>query len=120
MTSATTTTQTTEFYTDADALRFLDKVDAPADLDTSVCWYWRGAKHGQGRGYGKFRLGGKVISAHRAAYLLFNGAVACGQVIGHLCNDERCCNPHHLVAQSQSDNIKYAVICGRHNSCHQH
>lgn len=104
----------TDTYTDADVDRFADKVEFP-DSDDG-CWCWQGAKHGQGRGYGKFRLGGKVISAHKASHLLFNGPVADGLVVGHLCNNEQCCNPLHLVAQSQSDNIKYSVICGRHNS----
>lgn len=112
-------TMTAPSYTDADALRFLDKVAAPDDLtDPTPCWIWQGAKHGQGRGYGKFWLGGKVISAHKASHILFNGPVADGLVVGHLCNNEQCANPHHLVAQSQSDNMSYAVICGRHNSQH--
>lgn len=110
------TTETTH-YTDADALRFLDKVEAPADLDTTPCWHWRGAKHGQGRGYGKVRLHGKLMSAHRASYLLFNGKIEAGMVINHLCVNEQCVNPHHLVQCTQSDNVRYSVICGTHNSC---
>lgn len=108
-------TETTT-YTDNDALRFLDKVAAPADLNTEPCWMWTGAKHSKTRGYGKFRLGGKVINAHKAAYLLFRGDVADGLVLGHQCNNEKCVNPWHLKAESQSDNMRYAVQCGRHNS----
>lgn len=103
--------------TDKDIIRFEAKVSFPANMDdTNACWTWTGAKHGQGRGYGKFRLGGRVVSAHKASHILFNGDVDNGLVVGHLCNNECCVNPHHLVAQTQSDNMSYAVICGRHNS----
>lgn len=117
---------------DSDLMRFGNKLDIPEDLDTDdiePCWAWAGAKHGQGRGYGKFRLtvtwqdeegqevsGSKMVSAHKASYLLFVGPVADGQVIGHKCNNECCVSPHHLVAQTQSDNMTYCVESGRHAS----
>ena len=101
-------------YTIQDRIRFTAKVVFPTNADG--CWLWQGAKHGQGRGYGKIRLGGKVVSAHKAGYLLFVGPVAEDHVLGHQCNNENCCNPAHLKAESQSDNCKYMVHCGRHNS----
>lgn len=104
-------------YTDADAERFLDKVALPEDPQSRLdCWIWQGAKHGQGRGYGKFRLGGKPISAHKAAFLLFVDDLVEGQVVGHRCNNEACVSPWHLEAVSQSQNMLYCVQCGRHNS----
>lgn len=107
----------TQNFSDSDAERFLDKVALPDDSNIeNACWIWQGAHHSKTRGYGKFRLGGKPINAHKAAYLLFNGPVKSGLVIGHVCNNEQCVNPYHLVAQTQSDNMAYAVICGRHNS----
>jgi hypothetical protein len=100
---------------DADVMRFASKVALPDDLnDSGVCWEWQGAKHGQGRGYGKFHLGGKSISAHKASYILFVGDVEEGQVIGHQCNNEGCVSPHHLKAESQSQNIKFMWYCRRH------
>jgi len=101
-------------YTTADRIRFTAKIDFPTNADG--CWTWTGAKHGQGRGYGKFKLGGKAISAHKAGYLLFVGPVAAGMVIGHQCNNESCANPNHLKAESQAENMKYCVRSGRHNS----
>ena len=105
-------------YSEKDVERFVAKVMFPSEAegDEAGCWLWQGAKHGQERGYGKIRLGGRVISAHRAAYLLFVGPIEDGLVIGHLCNRESCCNPAHLRAESQSSNMKYCVSCGRHNS----
>lgn len=112
------TAETTTQYTDADAIRFLDKVQLPAGgiEDTNSCWYWTGAKHSKKRGYGKFRLGGKVVNAHKASHLLFNGPVPAGHVVGHQCNNEACVSPHHLKAETQAQNIQYCVACGRHNS----
>lgn len=110
-------TPTTQ-YTDEDCLRFLDKVALPADgvEDIKSCWSWTGARHSQKRGYGKFRLGGKVVNAHKASHLLFNGAVPAGYVVGHQCNNERCVNPFHLKAETQKENMQYCVKSGRHNS----
>lgn len=101
-------------YTTADRIRFIAKVELPTTPDG--CWLWQGAKHGQERGYGKFWLAGKVVSAHKAGYLLFVGPVETGNVLGHQCNNEACCAPHHVNQESQSDNIKYCVMSGRHNS----
>lgn len=102
-------------YTTSDRVRFLTKVEDASD--PNACWIWQGAKHGQGRGYGKIWLNGKCVSAHRAAYLLFEGPIEAGMVLNHMCVNERCANPHHLAQCSQSDNIAYSVICGTHNSC---
>lgn len=110
-------TTVTTAYTETDVDRFVAKVLFPADPnDTESCWIWVGAKHGQGRGYGKFWLDGKMVSAHKASHLLFVGPVADGLVVGHQCNNESCVNPFHLEQETQSSNIQYCVASGRHNS----
>lgn len=108
----------TKGYTDADALRFLDKVQLPPRgiEDIESCWIWTGARHSKTRGYGKFRLGGKVMNAHKASYVLFVGPVPTGHVVGHQCNLESCVNPFHFKAETQADNMRYCVACGRHGS----
>lgn len=35
-------------------------------------------------------------------------------VIGHACNRPDCCNPTHLSAVTQSENIQYMYDCNRH------
>jgi hypothetical protein len=104
--------------TDNDLIRFANKVQFPNDNPENIdsCWFWQGAKHSRNRGYGKFRLNGRVMNAHKAAYLMFRGEVADGLVLGHQCNCESCCNPFHLEAQSQSANMQYCVQSGRHSS----
>lgn len=95
-------------------MRFADKVALPDDLnDKEPCWLWQGARHSKKRGYGKFWFNGKVMNAHKVSHILFVGPVEEGLVVGHQCNNEFCVSPHHLVAQTQADNIQYAVICGR-------
>lgn len=101
-------------YTNSDLARFTAKVSFP--ITDNGCWLWTGAKHGQGRGYGKFRLAGKVVSAHKAAYRLYIGEVTTGNVLGHQCNNESCCNPYHVKDEPQADNMKFCVKSGRHNS----
>lgn len=107
----------TVVYTTQDIARFEVKVALPEDLtDIIPCWRWQGAKHSKKRDYGKFRLGGKVMNAHKASYVLFVGEVPEGYVVGHQCNNEWCVSPHHLKAETQTDNMQYCVKCGRHNS----
>ena len=36
-----------------------------------------------------------------------------GMVVMHTCDNPACCNPHHLVVGTQSDNIKDCVSKGR-------
>jgi aspartate carbamoyltransferase regulatory subunit len=102
---------------DADIARFASKVDLPDDVyDTVPCWSWQGARHSARRGYGKFYLNGKTVNAHKASYLLFIGEVAEGLVIGHQCDNENCVSPHHLKAETQSENMRHCVAVGRHVS----
>lgn len=103
--------------TDSDLARFAALVELPADLtDPAPCWYWRGARHSKRRGYGKFWLWGRCTNAHKASYLMFNGAVPEGLVVHHTCVCESCVSPHHLVACTQSENILFSVECGNHPS----
>jgi hypothetical protein len=108
-------------YTETDLARFADKVNMPAEGREALdCWIWTGAKHSKEQGYGKFRLKingeWKTVNAHKAAYLLFKGPVPAGKVVAHQCNNERCVNPLHLEPETQSENMKFCVKSGRHNS----
>lgn len=88
------------------------------------CWLWEGADSGddaqtRGAGYAKVRFKGKTYYLHRLIYQLLVGKIPQGHQIDHKCKHwfhngdpklaivyRRCCNPDHLEAVTQSDNLK--------------
>lgn len=53
----------------------------------------------------------KTILAHRYAFKLANGYLP--KVVMHTCDNPSCVNPEHLIAGTQSDNIKDCYAKGR-------
>ena len=72
-----------------DVARFLSKVDRRGDDE---CWPF--TDHTNTTGYGKFGVGGKMVSAHVYAYGMFVGPIPEGYEVDHLCHDPKIC---HLV-----------------------
>lgn len=66
------------------------------------CWPWKGWANS--KGYGQFFFAGKGIKAHRAAYILTFGDVGELYVL-HKCDTPVCCNPNHLYAGTNQDNM---------------
>lgn len=73
------------------------------------CWYWQGA----GGAYGKVRLDGRSVSAHRLAWQLKRGPIPAGLHVLHRCDNPRCVRPSHLFLGDHSDNMKDAARKGR-------
>lgn len=73
------------------------------------CWPWMSAKdpHGYGR-YTEAR-----VQAHRIAWAFDHGVPSSETVIRHTCDNPPCCNPAHLVAGSQADNMHDMIQRGR-------
>lgn len=72
----------------------------------SGCWLWTGSIKSS-FGYGQFWLSGNVF-AHRAAWLIFKGAIPESVQVLHKCDTPTCVNPGHLYLGTQSRNVKDA------------
>jgi len=77
---------------------------APAGVSGGDCLLWQRSKTRDG--YGKLCIGGKETGAHRVAYEMVYGPVACWLVLDHLCRRRDCINPAHLEAVTLAENTK--------------
>jgi hypothetical protein len=75
------------------------------------CWPWTSGRTRYG--YGCIRLGKKRISAHRAVFALMH-TISDTMVVRHSCDNPICCNPIHLLAGTQQDNIDDMMKRGRY------
>jgi hypothetical protein len=58
------------------------------------CWLWTGGV--QPNGYGRVRVFGVAMFAHRFAFELLKGPIPDGLQLDHLCRVRHCVNPEHL------------------------
>lgn len=77
------------------------KVDVSAGPDG--CWPWVGIINRWG--YGQCQFDGKNCNASRAAFLSAHGEIGGGLVVCHRCDNPSCCNPAHLFAATQAENL---------------
>lgn len=81
------------------------------------CWPWVGKT--DALGYGRIctrkydGTGHRQSLTHRIAYQLSTGENISEKVICHKCDNPRCCNPSHLFAGTQGDNIRDMHSKGR-------
>jgi HNH endonuclease len=88
--------------------------DNIACIPESGCWIWmRACTSG---GYGKLRVGGRLVLAHRFAWELTRGPIPTGIHVLHRCDVPSCVNPKHLFLGSHADNMRDKCAKGRHNS----
>lgn len=97
------------FLTDSDIDRFWSNVDRRSEAE---CWPWTRSRNQ--KGYGQFKLNGKMECSHRVSWVLdenrqipdlFEGLPSC---ICHSCDRPSCCNPVHLFLGNQAINMKDA------------
>lgn len=89
--------------------RFLPKVDRSGE-----CWIWKG--YCRPGGHGLFRLEGRDVGAHVAAWLLLVGPIPDGLWVLHNCpggDNPSCVNPAHLWLGTVLDNNRDMIAKGR-------
>ena len=107
-------------YTDIDIEYFWsDEVDRERfyglieERGREECWPWKGpvTKGRYGAVYGVFRYRGNYYKPHRIAYVTGTGQeIPEGWTIDHVaargCRSKLCCNPAHLEAVTQAENVR--------------
>lgn len=64
------------------------------------CWVWTAKLW---LGYGRIKLDGHHVSAHRLSWVLAHGPIPNGLIVGHVCRNHACVNPEHLYLYSESE-----------------
>jgi hypothetical protein len=109
---------------------FWSKVDkSPGYGPKGDCWLWRGGRRGSRVSklsdtlYGGVRFEGRIMLAHRVAFLLTHKTLSSKDRVIHSCDVPACVNPSHLAIGTQKDNMRDCWKKGRGfvpgNSTHQ-
>lgn len=81
------------------AARFWTKVQK-----TDACWTWTDALNKDG--YGRLKVDGRHILAHRFSWELAGNDLPAGMQVDHRCHNRACVNPAHLRCVSQCENMQ--------------
>jgi HNH endonuclease len=74
-------------------------------------------------GYGRFRIGsrrdgtGRIITAHRYAYMREHGPIPASVIVRHLCDETLCTNAGHLLDGDPAENLE-DYLRRRHRAHH--
>ena len=93
-------------YTKENFWDFVDK------KEPNECWPWLGPKDPNGYGVCSTKIveDGTNFYSHRKAYILIKGSIPLDKpFICHTCDNPSCCNPEHLFAGTNNDNMKDMV-----------
>jgi hypothetical protein len=108
-------TKTIPPLTEQEQVRFWKKVNQHGPIAVgmdSPCWDWKASV--QRRGYGQFKLSNGVFRSHRISWFLINGQLPVNLFLCHRCDRPICCNPDHLFAGTNLDNMRDAWSKGRY------
>jgi hypothetical protein len=79
---------------------------------TCDCHLWVGLK--DRHGYGTLKYNGKMVRAHRLAWMATRGEIPEGMHVLHKCDVRLCINPDHLFLGTNADNMRDRDQKGRH------
>lgn len=69
---------------------------------TEGCWQWLG----YGNPYGRFKVKGHGLVAHRVSYIMSGRVIPEGLTLDHLCKNILCVNPAHLEPVTMRENLR--------------
>lgn len=102
----------TSKYTTEQITRFNSNIVKPHNPHD--CWEWTG--YTNGTGYGRMRVMGRKILAHRISWELHNQRdIPDGLCVLHTCDNRKCVNPEHLWLGTYLDNAQDKETKGRGN-----
>lgn len=81
---------------------------------TPGCWIW--TANIDRYGYGKIKIAGKDLKAHRFSYSIYVNAEIGSLYVLHRCDNPRCVNPDHLFVGTAADNMKDRDRKGRRST----
>ena len=84
--------------------RLQEQFEAQYEVTDNGCWLWTGPQYA-GTGYGRVKLMGGMVYAHRLSYELYVGATPEGLDLDHLCRTRLCVNYQHLEPVTRQENI---------------
>ena len=100
-----------QMYAQHEVDRFMEGV-SKTPTDTGCLLWTRSLDR---TGYGQVMMAGKATRSHRVAYEIHhNVRLSPDNVIMHMCDTPRCCNPGHLQLGTQSDNLADMRSKNRH------
>lgn len=75
------------------------------------CLEWSGSS--DQKGYGQLRISGKLIKAHRYAWMRKHGKIPSKALVLHQCDNPKCVNVDHLFLGTHKDNVDDMDAKGR-------
>jgi hypothetical protein len=78
------------------------------------CWLWTDAPFGFG--YGRMRVNGRNIPAHRLSAMIHFGMFDRRLYVLHHCDTPLCVRPEHLYLGTAADNVRDKMQRGRHRN----